>query len=353
MSPSNNVTVQADQEKALELIERINCKIRQFPPAEGFNTYKPRETDIVVTTFPKSGTTLTQQLTYQVVIATGGAGEKDPDGMTYDDICEVVPYVDFGPKHGFPDYESNPRVYKSHSVPAMFKDTIQKHIVVIRKPQSTPASALDFLFEAWAGEKVTNRSVLEKVYHEFLAQRILGRGAGFCSSSSFAIKEDDKVLYFQHINKEEKKEKEPVEKLSVGPWFMHCKSWMNAMRPNTLFLFYEDIVADMTTAAKRIAVFMGRELDEFGVKQVLERCDRMYMANDKKFKCTLENKALGFGEFAWKAKTLERGEFTFKQFQPNEEEEEEIRLRFKQEFGCDTYDEFKAMIYLKQQELGL
>jgi len=345
MSNIEEMTVEAAQEKARVLMQRINNKILEFPPAEGFDTYKPKETDIVVTTFPKSGTTLTQQLTYQVVIATGGAGEKDPDGMTFDDVCEVVPYVDFGPKHGFPDYESNPRIYKSHSTPTMFKDTIQKHLVVIRNPKSTPASALDFFFEAWAGEKVTNTLVLEKVYREFLAQRLLGRGAGFGSDS----KDEKKVLYFQ---KEEKKD-ENEEGVTVGPWFLHTKGWMKAMRPNTLFMFYEDIVADMGNAAKRIAKFMGRDLDEAGVKQVLQRCDRDYMANDKKFKCTLENKALGFGEFAWKAKPKDMQGFTFKQFKPTKEEEEEIRARFQQAFGCETYEQLKEIINAKQKEMGI
>merc|ERR1712125_301533 len=77
-------------------------------------------------------------------------------------------------------------------------------------------------------------------------------------------------------------------------------------RPNIFFMFYEDIVKDIGKAAQRIAAFMGRELDEAGVKQVVERCDREYMAKDKKFKCTLENKALGFGENSWKAKPLDQ-----------------------------------------------
>jgi len=329
--------------KAEELVLRINNKIREMPSPEGLNTYKPRDTDVVVTTFPKSGTTLTQQLTYQVVVATGGVGEKDPDGMTFDDICEVVPYVDFGPKHGFPDYESNPRVYKSHATHSMFNDTVQKHIVVIRNPKAYPASALDFLFEAWAGEEVTDKAVLEEVYHIFLAQRILGLGKGFEASDDSG---DEKVLYYQKDEDEDYS-----NKLPVGPWFLHCKGWVKAMRPNMLFLFYEDIVADMGGVAKRIATFIGRELDESGVEQVIKRCDRNYMSTDPKFKCTLENKALGFGENAWKAKPVHKQ--GFKQFKPSIKEEEEIRIRMKQEFGIDTYEEFKEIINRKQKDLGI
>lgn len=338
MSSDEEMTREAAKKKALEIVARLIDRPKQFPPPEGLQTYEPRDTDVVVTTFPKSGTTLTQQLTYQVVIATGGAGERDPDGLTFEDLCEVAPFVDFGPKHGFHDYDSNPRVYKSHVTPTLFKDTIQKHIVVIRNPKAYPASALDFFFEGWAGETVTNKMVLQEVYHEFLAIRLLGLGEGF----GFPFDKEDIA------HKDEKKNN---EKLPVGPWFLHSKSWVNAMRPNTLFMFYEDIVADMGVAAKKIARLIGRELDEDGVKQVLARCDRTYMANDPKFKCTLENKALGFAENAWKAKPKTRD--GFKQFSPTPEEEEQISLRFKQEFGVDSYDEFKEIVYQKQKDLDV
>jgi len=339
MSTEEEMSREAVKEKALQLVGRIIDKPKQFPPPDGLKTYEPQDTDVVVTTFPKSGTTLTQQLTYQVVIATGGAGEKDPDGMSFEDLCEVAPFVDFGPKHGFVDYDSNPRVYKSHVTPSLFRSTVQKHVVVIRNPRSYPASALDFLFEGWAGEEVTNKMILEEVYHEFLAVRLLGLGEGF----GFPFDKED----ISH--KDEKKENK--DKLPVGPWFLHSKAWVGAMRPNTLFLFYEDIVADMGKAAKSIAKFIGRELDDAGLKQVIDRCDRTYMSNDPKFKCTMENKALGFAANAWKAKPKTRN--GFKQFSPTEEEEEQIKLRFRQEFGVDTYDDFKAIVYEKQRELGV
>ena len=323
--------------KGKELVDRLIDRPKKFPPPTGFAAYEARDTDVVVTTFPKSGTTLTQQLTYQVVIATGGAGEKDPDGLTFEDLCEVAPWVDFGPDLGFVDYESNPRVYKSHATPMLFKDTIQKHVVVIRNPIAYPPSALDFLFEEWAEEKVEDVKVLEEVFHQFLAIRLLGLGDGF----GFPFDNDDVA------HKDEKKE---GEKLPVGPWFLHSKSWVDSMRDNTLFMFYEDIVKDMAGAAKQIAKFIGRELDEAGVKQVLERTDRGYMSRDPKFKCTMENIALGFGANAWKAKPKTDG--GFKRFKVFPEEQEEINKRFKQEFGVDDFEGFKQMVYQKQKEFG-
>ena len=335
------ITREEARDRGKILVGRIIDRPKRFPKPTGLDVYKPRETDIVVSTFPKSGTTLTQQLTYQVVIATGGAGARDPDGLTFDDICEVAPLVDFGPDLGFIDYESNPRVFKSHVTPTLFHDTIQKHIVVIRNPTAYPASCLDFQFEAWCGEKepVTNKMILEEVYHQFLAIRILGLGDGL----GFPFDNDD----VGHKNEgDEKKD----DKLPVGAWFLHAKGWLEGMRSNTLFMFYEDIVKDLAGTARRVAAFMDREISEEGVKQVVERCDRTYMSNDPKFKCTLENKALGFGENAWKAKPKTRN--GFKQFSPAPEELEQINMRFKQEFGVDSYEEFKEIVYRKQKEFG-
>lgn len=333
------MTKEEKSAKAMILVGRLIDRPKHFPKPSGLDIYEPRDSDVVVTTFPKSGTTLTQQLTYQTVIATGGAGEKDPDGLTFEDLCEVAPWVDFGPEHGFVDYESNPRVFKSHVTPTLFKDTKQKHIVVIRNPKAYPASALDFLFEEWAGEEVEDVEILEQVYHEFLAVRLLGLGEGF----GFPFDKEDIA------HKDEKKEGE--NSLPVGPWFLHSKGWFEGMRENTLFMFYEDIVADMGGSAKRIAKFIGRELSEAGEKQVVARCDRTYMSNDVKFKCTLENKALGFGANAWKAKPKTNG--GFKRFKPAPEEEEQLRLRFKQEFGVETYESFKELVYAKQKTMGL
>lgn len=333
------MTIEQKDAKALEIARAIIDRPKSFPKPTGFDKYDARETDVVVTTLPKSGTTLTSQLAYQTVIATGGACDKDPDGMSFDDICEVTPWVDFGPDLGFVDFESNPRIFKSHSTPTLFKETIQKHIVVLRNPVSYPASALDFLFEEWGDKDLKDVYVLEKIYHEFLAVRLLGLGEGF----GFPFDNDDVA------HKDEKKDGEA--KVPVGPWFLHAKSWLENMRPNTLFMFYEDIVKDMGGSAQRIAKFIGRELSEEGEKQVVARCDRTYMSTDPKFKCTLENKALGFGANAWKAKPKTDG--GFKRFKPVPEELEQLRIRFKQEFGVDTYVGFQDVVRAKQRELGI
>lgn len=156
------------------------------------------------------------------------------------------------------------------------------------------------------------------------------------------------------VNPRREKKDEDADKLPLGPWFIYNKSWFEKMRSNMLFIFYEDIIGDMSGTAKLIAAFMGRELDEDGLQQVLARCDRNYMSSDKKFQCNLSldfYKNLDYGENQWKAKTEKRE--GFKQFKPTEEEKKQINLRFEQEFGVESYEEFRKMVAAKQTELGV
>lgn len=322
---------EAEREAQAErTIRRVMMKPREFPRPEGLDAYEPLPTDVVVTTFPKSGTTLTQQLTYQVVVASGGASKDDPDGLHFDDICEAAPYVDYGPAHGFPPRDSSPRVFKSHSPPSMFKSTVQKHIVVFRDVCSYPASCLDFLYDALAGEVVSDDRVKEMAFHKFVSVRLLGHSLGGAGSGfGFPYEKDIKV------NDEE------TGKFPIGPWFLHAKAWVEALRPGILVLFYEDIVKDMAGAAQRVAAFIGRSLSEEGLKQVLKRCDRAYMSTDSKFSCKLEAEVLGFYN-TWKAKPASRK--GFKQFKIRDEDLDGVNRRFQQEFGVADYSAFMAMV---------
>lgn len=335
MPVQTDMTEQQMDEIAERTILRVMMKPREFPPPEGLSTYEPQPSDVVVTTFPKSGTTLTQQLTYQVVVATGGAPTDDPDGMNYSDICEAAPYVDYGPRHGFPPRDSSPRVFKSHSPPTMFKSTVQRHILVFRNVCSYPASCLDFLYDALAGEPVTDNRIKELAFHKFIKVRLLGipiskDGSGF----GFPYEKDEKIP-------------DVGDKLPVGPWFLHSKAWVNALRPGILVMFYEDIVKDMAGEARRVAKFIGRELSEEGMKQVLARCDRQYMANDEKFMCKLEAEVLGFYN-TWKAKPASRD--GFKQFKIKDEDLKGVNARFQQEFGVPDYKGFMEMVKEKAKQ---
>ena len=311
---------------------------RRYPRAIGLEEYEPLPSDIVITTFPKSGTTLTQQLTYQVVVATGGASSVDPDGLNYSDICAVVPYVDYGSAHGFPPFDSSPRLFKSHAVPSMFKTTIQRHIVVFRDIASYPSSCLDFLFDSTADEDVTDNRIKELVFHKFVQVRLLG----------VPYKQDDPGFGFP-FEKDAVIPKTEKGKLPLGSWFLHAKAWVEALRPGVLVLFYEEMVKDMVTTAHKVARFIGRELSNQGLQTVLERCSREYMAGDEKFMSQLEGKVVDLSGLC-KAKPAARD--GFKKFKISDDDTRGVNARFQQEFDVPDYIGFVEMVKHKVEQIG-
>lgn len=350
MTASQLPTATSEQEQEAHIaLHKVLAKPAQFPPANGLQVYEPCASDIIVTTFPKSGTTLTQQLTYQVVVATGGAATSDPDGMTFDDICAVVPFVDFGPACGFPPFDSSPRVFKSHlPANAFAASRVQKHVVVIRDPRSYPASWLDFLFDGWCDRKIEDPAVRACVFHEFVAIRLLGLSPGGYGFPYETV--DDHTDTSAAADDDSTAGKGKDKDAPLGPWFLHARSWINAPPDaNTLILFYEDMVRDLGGTADRVARFMGRTLSDAERDTVVQRCDRAYMAHDAKFMCQLEAKALGFPDDAMKAKVDVRD--GFKQFALTEHELNAIDLRIQQQFGHSTYDLLREHVNHLQHEM--
>lgn len=330
-----------EEKRSDEVAQRVATRIltgpKRFPKAEGLAVYEPLPTDVIVTTYPKSGTTLTQQLAYQIVVAAGGASPSDPSGMDFDDICRVVPIVEFGPAHGFAPFDTTPRLFKSHFPANLFTTKVQRHLVVIRDPAAFTASYLDFVFDVWAGEPVPDTRTREKIFHIFCRERVLR------ASERYMGFPYEKEIDLNSVNSK----RDSSTHLPVPAWFLHAGSWLQALRNGVYIMFYEDIIADMHAAVLDIARFIGVQVSEQGIKQVIERCDREYMAKDDKFMCHLEAVCFNFGD-SRKAKSNSRD--GFKQFKLDDEEREWLRKLFRQQFGVDSYSEFRQLVKDKQAE---
>ena len=63
-----------------------------------------------------------------------------------------------------------------------------------------------------------------------------------------------------------------------GTWFEHLRSWWPHRRdPDILFLDYDEAVADLPGALRRVAGFCGLALDERDLPRLLERCSFEHM----------------------------------------------------------------------------
>merc|ERR1719499_1849044 len=91
-------------------------------------TFKPRPTDVIISTPPKTGTTLMQNMCHQ--IRSGG-------DMSFTDIYYVVPWLcHFKDLNQDPnaDPPQEPRVFKSHQLPSSLYGLNCKYIFCIRDP---------------------------------------------------------------------------------------------------------------------------------------------------------------------------------------------------------------------------
>jgi hypothetical protein len=213
--------------------------------------FRPRPDDIFVVSYPKSGTTLMQMMVYQ--LATRGE-------MDFPHITIVSPWFEMELIRNRPRglEVPSPRILKSHLRYWMLPK-VGRFIYMLRDPRDVALSAYHH-HVLMTGE----RSGPESFVHKF----ILGRSA------------------FQS-------------------WFQHVATWWpHRNDPNVLFLRYEEVVADLEAAARRVAAFCGIEVREEDLPKILEHCGLDFMKrHQEKFDPRTRQAFLGSGQFIREGKT--------------------------------------------------
>lgn len=198
------------------------------PPSPG------EPTDVFITSWAKSGTTLTQQMFHQIRTAHRGGD------MDFDDISRVLPWDDTAYMLDFDMTQPQPalpRGFKSHReyerLPAG-----QRYIVTLRDPKETYVSFYRFL-NGWHFKR-------DAVPIEDFWPLWSGGGPGGCDYAT------------------------------------HITSWFARRREaDTLLMNYRWVVKNREAAMRRMAAFMGVELSAGAEALVLERTSRDYMSAHK------------------------------------------------------------------------
>ena len=188
----------------------IRRRMAGFATPEGLargRSFRPRPTDILIATYPKAGTTLMQQIVHG--LRTGG-------DMDFDEITEVVPWLELAHDLGIDldaPQRAMPRAFKTHfdwsSTPKG-----GRYIFIVRDPADSLVSFFHF-FSGWVFQ------------------------AGSVSIEDFALG------YVLHGSRS-------------GRYWEHLASWWpRRLDPDTLWLCFEDIVADLPAATARVARFLG------------------------------------------------------------------------------------------------
>ena len=198
-----------------------------------------RHDDIWVCSFPRSGTTMTQELVYLIRTLDFDKANTvllDARFPMIDLLIEGQPY--YG---GLKMIESipSPRFVKSHLHHSMLPEQLRagkgKIIYTARNLPDTLWS--DYIFNGYLGRK----QPFEKFFKRFMKGR------------------------------------EPYT-----PWGRHVRDfWDHRNDENVLFLKFEETVNDMSGTVRKIAEFLNRELSEDDVKQICEHCSIENMKKNK------------------------------------------------------------------------
>ncbi|GMR18710.1 MAG: sulfotransferase domain-containing protein [Gammaproteobacteria bacterium] len=192
--------------------------------------FKPRPTDVLITTAPKAGTTWMQNILHQ--LRSGG-------DQNFHSIDEVVPWLEWPRKEQtwqqvIADYDkiSDPRVFKTHCTYTQTPGGVEMARIILssRDPRDCCVSfyhhVLDFTDDA-------------------------RKHAGISMPESFEA----------HVERW----------LSVASWYRNIKSWWpHHGHPNVLWLRYQDMKSDLPETINQICNFLEWSITKDQQQRVLE-----------------------------------------------------------------------------------
>lgn len=217
------------------LLSRIQAKLMDWRMTLVFKSFVPRNDDIFIITYPRSGTTWLQMILYQ--LTTDG-------NMDFAHISQHVPFLEPALGKGRKLDAPSPRLFKTHLSYRMVPKGDCKYIYVARNGKDV---AVSYYY-----------------YHK----SHMGFGRDFNS------------FFNQFIR----------GKVGYGSWFTHVRDWWQHRNdPNVLFLTYEEMIEDLEAAIKKICAFCNIEIKPEALPGILERCSFSFMKHhESKFDTLME-----------------------------------------------------------------
>lgn len=207
---------------------------------EDIKNFSIRSDDLFVASFPKSGTTWTQEIVLSIFESTGRHGDIR-QGRNLDDIFPFLEFDDYTLEQL--TARPSPRLLKTHMpfhlLPRGLQEGAGKIIYVGRNPKDTSVSMFHF-FKLLAGMNYKGD------YNQFFKRFMDGT-------------------------------------VNDGPWLKHMESyWQKTDNKRVLFLMYEDLHMKSNESVQKIAKFLDVKLTDKQVNEIVEnsRFDKMKQ-NDK------------------------------------------------------------------------
>jgi len=191
--------------------------------------------DCMVASYPKTGTTLTQEIVYLIYNNADLEKAKAKHLKLRCPFMEFVPPPDTGYPNGFDVLQTldSPKLVKTH---LRFEDLSKaahdhlKIVYVVRNP----------------------KDMLVSYYHFYRANRVFGSFPGNFS--------DYLKLFYEN-------------KIDYGNYFDHLRSWTTAQKEKEakiLIVKYEDLLKNKKNEIKRIAEFLQKSLSDEAIQKIVD-----------------------------------------------------------------------------------
>lgn len=212
-----------------------------------WNGFKFRDDDIVIGTWSKSGTTLTQQIVAQLILD----GDADAFGW------EIAPWIDFrlmpaGEAVAMAEGQRHRRCLKTHlPVDALVFSSKAKYIYVGRDARD--------VFWSW----YHHHSIFTDAAYQMM-------NPPDRTWPEFPRYDPDiRQAYLDWLDK---------DGYPVAPFWSHVQGWWDIRHlPNVKLLHFKDLLADLPGAIRDIASYLDIAIDETAFAKILDHCSLEFM----------------------------------------------------------------------------
>ncbi|CAH1401492.1 unnamed protein product [Nezara viridula] len=216
--------------------------------AEAFYNLELKEDDIFIVTFPRTGTTITQELIWMI-----------NNNFDYEKSSKIPLFTKF------PFLDLDVLIHDDFGK-EMFSKNTDPEILEVLKLWKTPVDKLSEStpsprhFKTHMPFSLLPKNLLDKCKVIYLARNMKDVALSYYYHNKLIKLHDytgDFERYWNYFKN---------DLVVYGPYWRHIEEgWERKEHPNLMFLFYEDIIKDMKNVIRNVAKFLGKQVTDSDV----------------------------------------------------------------------------------------